>query len=389
VLKTRLTWIIVLLLDATSECDISSVVFMKINGLHMTGQTSIEGRPIGKFTGQCVEDYETEARRKLDPAVLRYIDRGTETESTLRRNVSAYSSYHIRRRVLHGVTSVDLRTSFFDGKITSETPFFPAPVNLAPLLQDALLYELKLMQSFSFPLFISHLSIVPPIEVSSVPSLVKKKKEGASLIWQIYIEKSNYDLIFKQAERAKSWGYSALTLTVDAELSVKLGNDVQTALTKSDFVGINPRALKKLRKATTLPLIVKGVMTSEDAELAIECGADGVVISNHGGRTLDQGQSSLDVLPEIVKRLKQSKKTRSAEIFLDGGIRRGTDILKALALGANGCLIGRPILWSIGVDPENGPSNVISILRGELERAAILAGISKISKIKKDVVVRA
>lgn len=354
-----------------------------------TSQSSVEGRPSSKFTGQCVEDYQSEARQRLDQAVLKYIDRGTETESTLRRNVSAYSKYLIRRRVLHGVTSVDLGTSFFDGKITSELPFFPAPVNLAPLFQDALLYELKLIQSFSFPLFISHLSVVPPVEVSSVPNLAKKRKEGSSLIWQIYIEKSNFDFIFKQAEKAKSWGYDALTLTVDAELSVKLGNDVQTSLTKSDFVGIDSGSFKKLRKSTNLPLIVKGIMTLEDAELAIECGADGVVISNHGGRTLDQGQGTIEVLPEIVKGLKQRKKTRSAEIFLDGGVRRGTDILKALALGANGCLIGRPILWAISVDRENGPANVINILKSELERAALLAGVSKISKIKKDVVVLA
>ena len=95
-------------------------------------------------------------------------------------------------------------------------------------------------------------------------------------------------------------------------------------------------------------------MTHEDAELAVESGADGVVISNHGGRTMDHGQATIEVLPEIVKRLKSKKKTRNTEIFIDGGIRRGTDILIALALGARGCLIGRPMLWGLAADHDNG-----------------------------------
>lgn|GEM_PF-1003496 len=342
------------------------------------------------FVGRCVDDFELEARRRLSVQNIEYIFRGTESESTLRRNVSAYSAYLLRRRVLQGIKQVDLRAEYFDGKISSELPFFPGPVNLGPLFPGAIFYEMKLLERYSIPLFISHLSIVPPLEVAKLPGMIKKnaRKQGSSLVWQIYVEENNFDRIFKQAASAKSWGYDALTLTVDGELSVKLGNDVQEALTESSFVGITVNDLKKFRRSSSLPLIVKGIMTGEDAEVAIECGADGVVVSNHGGRTLDCGQGTLEALPEVVKRLRSKKKTRRAEIFLDGGIRRGTDILKGLALGANGCLLGRAILWSISVDPENGPSRVIEILKGELERAALLTGVQRTSCVSPDILVR-
>ncbi|MHB8568388.1 MAG: alpha-hydroxy acid oxidase [Nitrososphaerales archaeon] len=337
---------------------------------------------------QCIADYESEARNHLSQENINYVYRGTESEATLRRNVAAYAKYLIRRRVLQGIVKVDLTASYFEGRIKSELPFFPGPVNLGPLFLGALRYELKIAERFSIPLFISHLSIVPPLEVSKLPALIRRKT-GSSLIWQIYVEQKNLDSVFKQAERAERWGYDALTLTVDGELSVKLGNDVQVALTASNFVGITSREIKKLRKVSSLPLIVKGVMTGEDAELAIESGADGVVVSNHGGRTLDFGQATIEALPEVVKCLKSKKRTRRANIFVDGGIRRGTDILKALALGAEGCMLGRAILWSISTDPENGPTNAINILKGELERAALLSGTSKISKIRSSILARA
>jgi 4-hydroxymandelate oxidase len=126
-------------------------------------------------------------------------------------------------------------------------------------------------------------------------------------------------------------------------------------------------------------------MTSEDAELAIESGAEGIVVSNHGGRVLDQGQASLDVLPEIVKHVKSKKTLRRAEVLFDGGIRWGTDILKALALGARGCLIGRPIFYGLAVNRDNGPSDIMEILKQELVRAAALCGVSNLEKVDSNI----
>jgi isopentenyl diphosphate isomerase/L-lactate dehydrogenase-like FMN-dependent dehydrogenase len=174
---------------------------------------------------------------------------------------------------------------------------------------------------------------------------------------------------------------------VDLELNVKLRYETPAATASHSFVNLTTKDIKRLRRSTDLPMIVKGVMTGEDAGAAVECGADGVVVSNHGARVLDSGQATLEVLPEVVKQLKSRKKTRDAEIFFDGGIRTGTDILKALALGARGCLLGRAIFYGIACDHENGAERVMKILEQELVRAAELCGVRKLSKTSSSILV--
>ena len=339
------------------------------------------------FIPLAVEDFELEAKKRLDRSQINYVYSGTETESTLRRNVAAFSSYLLQRRVLQGIDDVDLRVSYFDGRITSELPFFPAPVNCSPIYQNGILDLVNITNSFSIPVFISHLAIIPPLEVSRLPSLVKNK--SSSLIWQIYMLTNNLSHIYKQAKLAQTWGYKALVITVDLELNTKLGNAIPTQTKSHSFVKITPNEIKKLKQSSSLPLIAKGIMSSEDAELAIESGADGIAVSNHGARVLDHASSTLESLPEIVKNLKSRKRTREVPVFFDGGIRRGTDILIALALGARGCLVGRPILWALACDRKNGPSEVIKILRQELQRAAILCGVSRIRNTSSSIVRRA
>jgi 4-hydroxymandelate oxidase len=168
-------------------------------------------------------------------------------------------------------------------------------------------------------------------------------------------------------------------------MNVKLGSELPKELSSHRFLNVTPKTIQKLCRASSIPLVVKGVMTSEDAELAIESGAEGIVVSNHGGRVLDQGQASLDVLPEIVKHVKSKKTLRRAEVLFDGGIRWGTDILKALALGARGCLIGRPIFYGLAVNRDNGPSDIMEILKQELVRATALCGVSNLEKVDSNI----
>ena len=193
----------------------------------------------------------------------------------------------------------------------------------------------------------------------------------------------------KQAKLAKSWGYKGIAVTVDAELNVKLGYGIPNDLSSTQFLRVTREIVRRLRESTQLPLVVKGIMAPEDAELAIELGADGIVVSNHGGRILDEGEAALAVLPEIVRHLKSKKRTRSAEVFFDGGIRRGTDILKALALGAKGCLIGRPIFWGLAIDRKKGASDIMRILNEELLRAALLCGVTQITRVSSSILRKA
>src|SRR6202043_402370 len=124
-----------------------------------------------------------------------------------------------------------------------------------------------------------------------------------------------------------------------------------------------------LQSLTTIPILLKGILTAEDALLALEHGAKGIIVSNHGGRQLDGVQASIEALPEIVEAV-----AGRCEVYLDGGIRRGTDVLKALALGARAVLVGRPILWGLVVDGAEGVSRVLEILRAELELSMVLSG---------------
>jgi isopentenyl diphosphate isomerase/L-lactate dehydrogenase-like FMN-dependent dehydrogenase len=338
--------------------------------------------PSKSSTLNSIREYEKEARRKLNPRLISYIFYGTESETTLERNIRAFSSYALRRRVFQAITLVDTRTSYFHDRMYSSLPFFPSCINVRPMYPTALLDILRISQSFETPIFVSDLNMEPPIELSRLPSLVPKNNP---LVWQIYLHKGQEDASFKKAKLAESWGYKGIALTVDVEMGVKVRDGVPSDLVSEEFVSVTTEHLRQLRRATRLPIIAKGIMAAEDAELAIESGADGIVVSNHGGRTLDEGQASLDVLPEIVKHLKSKSATRGAEIFFDGGIRRGTDILKALALGARGCLIGRPLFWGLAVDKRHGPSEVMRILKEEMLRAATLCGVRSTSGVDQSI----
>ena len=140
-------------------------------------------------------------------------------------------------------------------------------------------------------------------------------------------------------------------------------------------------SLSWLRSITSLPILLKGILTEEDALLAIEHGMDGIIVSNHGGRQLDTALASIEALPEIVKAV-----AGRCEVYFDGGIRRGTDILKALALGAQAVLVGRPILWGLAVNGAEGAHHVLEILRKELELSMALSGRPTLSSIDQTLV---
>jgi 4-hydroxymandelate oxidase len=332
-----------------------------------------------------LDDYEREARSRLSADLTRYIYSGAESESTLRRNVEAFSLFKLRRRVLHGIQNVETRMTYFNGAFSSELPFFPSCINVSPMYEGALLDILKACKSFGLPFLVSDLGIPPSLDVSKIPELVD---HGCPVVWQIYMDTTNLERCIKYSGLAKEWGYSALIITVDTELNIKLGNEVPKELMQQSFLAVTPREVTEIRNQTSLPLIVKGIMTPEDAEIAIESGANGVVVSNHGGRTLDEGQSSIEVLSDVVQRLTSKKATRGSEVFLDGGIRRGTSILKAMALGARACLIGRPVFWGLAVNKEKGVMDVLRILKSELVRAAALSGVADLSRINENILAK-
>jgi isopentenyl diphosphate isomerase/L-lactate dehydrogenase-like FMN-dependent dehydrogenase len=214
------------------------------------------------------------------------------------------------------------------------------------------------------------------------------------LWFQLYIHnrRSAEELI----ARASDAGYRALVVTVDAprwgrkEASIRSGFHLPPRFKKGNFSDGDPsqidttltwESLDWLRSRTRLPIVLKGVLTEEDATLAVEHGVEGIVVSNHGGRQLDGVAATIEVLPEVVAAVHGS-----CEVYIDGGIRRGTDVLKALALGASAVLIGRPYLWGLAVGGADGVFDVLRLLRDELEQAMALAGRTTIASIDRTLV---
>ena len=240
------------------------------------------------------------------------------------------------------------------------------------------------------------------------------RPETTGPLWfQLYIYKDR-GASRALVERAEQAGCSALVLTVDSPLLGRRERDVRngfyvppdtpvpnlaagpretlaaatmSASALATFVethwdaSISWRDLAWLRSITRLPILVKGIVRGDDAELAVEHGAAGVIVSNHGGRQLDTAQSTARALPEVAAAL-----DGRAALLVDGGIRRGTDVVKALALGASAVLLGRPVLWGLAVDGERGVSRVLELLRAEFDLALALSGCRTPAELSRDLI---
>jgi isopentenyl diphosphate isomerase/L-lactate dehydrogenase-like FMN-dependent dehydrogenase len=185
-------------------------------------------------------------------------------------------------------------------------------------------------------------------------------------------------------ERAAAAGYRAIVVTVDLpevgrrERDLRTGFETPASLSDVTDNSLTWRDLEWLRAQTALPVLVKGILTGEDAVLATEAGVEGIVVSNHGGRQLDGVAASLDALPEVVEAVGDR-----AEVLLDGGVRRGTDVVKALALGARAVLVGRAALYGLAVDGAGGVERVLTLLREEVELALALCGCASPAEVAR------
>lgn len=243
---------------------------------------------------------------------------------------------------------------------------------------------------------------------ATIEDVAKAAPDG--LRWlQIYIFRDQ-ELTCSLIKRAEDNGYKAIVLTVDAVIHGRRMNDLRNQSTlvphlrfgnvggptdkasSEDYAlyvkslieqSVEWSSVSWLKSVTKLPVLLKGILTAEDARLAMEYGVDGIIVSNHGGRQLDGVPATLDTLPEVVKAV-----DGKVPVFVDGGIRHGTDVLKALALGAHAAFIGRPVLWGLAYQGKQGVSDVLEILREEFKVAMILAGCSNLSNNKPSLVVK-
>jgi isopentenyl diphosphate isomerase/L-lactate dehydrogenase-like FMN-dependent dehydrogenase len=331
-----------------------------------------------------VDDYAEAARERLDPGAYGYIAGGAGDEQTLRANTAAFARWELRPRVLVDVGSVTTATTVLGEEVA--LPLLVAPTALQRLCHPQA--ELPLARAAARAgtvMTLSTLSSVTPAELAA-------GAPGGAKWFQLYWSR---DRGFTQelVQSAAAAGFGAVVLTVDLPVAGRRERDIRAgfalpddlelpnlplALRREDFHTalstvvddtLTWRDLEWLRSVSELPLVLKGILTAEDALLAAEHGADAVVVSNHGGRQLDGVPAALDALPEVVETVGER-----VEVLVDGGIRRGTDVLKALALGARAALTGRAVLWGLAADGEEGALAVLELLRRELEVGLKLLG---------------
>lgn len=352
-------------------------------------------------------EYEQLAKTHLSKMALDYYSSGAWDEITLRDNRAAFERIKLRPRMLVDVSHINLKTTILGQPL--EFPLLIAPMAFQCLAHpDGEIATAMAAASSGVGMVLSTLSTTSLETVAEVG-----RKFPHSLQWfQLYIHKDR-GLTRALVERAYAAGYKALCLTVDApvlgqrerdrrnefvlpsglhlaNLSTISGLEIPYAQRESGLFSyfaqqLNPaliwQDLEWLESLSPLPLVLKGILRGDDAVRAVEYGAKAIVVSNHGGRQLDGAIASLDALAEIVTAV-----NGRVEILVDGGIRRGTDILKALAIGADAVLIGRPILWGLALKGQSGVSHVISLLQNELNLAMALSGCKQLQDIDPSLV---
>jgi 4-hydroxymandelate oxidase len=331
-----------------------------------------------------VAEYERLAEERLEPGAFGYYAGGAGDEWTLRENVAAFNRWVLRPRVLVDVGSVTTQTTVLGEDVSM--PVLVAPTALQLLAHpDA---EVATARAAAAAGTIFCLSTVSSVSLADLAAAAPEGGRWFQLYWS-----RDRGFTADLVAAARDAGFSAIVLTVDVPVGGRRERDLRAGfgvssdlplpnlawhLGEGDFQAafneladptITWRDLEWLASLTKLPLVIKGILTSEDARLACQHGAAGVVVSNHGGRQLDGVAASLDALPEVVEAC-----AGQVTVLLDSGVRRGTDVVKALALGARAVLVGRAVLWGLVVDGEDGVRRVLELLRAEVEVALTLLG---------------
>jgi 4-hydroxymandelate oxidase len=354
-----------------------------------------------QMAGQLISlaDYERAADALLDPGAHGYLFGGAGDEITLRDNVAAWRRLALRPRVLTGVGRRDPAVTLLGERR-------PHPLIIAPMAFQRLANpegEIGTARAAAATDTIMCLSTL----ATASPAELAERVPDAPRWFQLYVF-SDRGVTRELVARAAEHGYRALVVTVDLPIvgvrerelraEVRAAADlvasaaaarVGGAMTPADFTAlIDPDLdwthIEALVAEAPLPVLVKGILTAEDAALAAEHGARGVVVSNHGGRQLDTVLSGADALPAIVDAVSER-----LEVLVDGGIRRGTDVVKALALGAKAVMVGRPVLYGLTVDGRAGARGVIEILLAELDLAMALVGARTTDEIDRGLITTA
>jgi isopentenyl diphosphate isomerase/L-lactate dehydrogenase-like FMN-dependent dehydrogenase len=345
-----------------------------------------------------VFDFEPVARKNIPPAHWGYLVSGVDGEDTLRANRDAFARYQLHARRFVDVSKIDMSVELFGTR-------FNSPIILCPLgAQKAFHPEGEIAVARAAKAR-GHLQVLSTVTSTGVEEVAAAR--GAPVWFQLYTT-SNFEITAKLVKRAEAAGCPAVAVAVD----LPAGRNMETAarwartdtrtctachapggsgvFTRPMFsqldtagLGISSSSLtwdfiKRLKDVTRMKVLVKGLESGADARLAVANGADGIIVSNHGGRATDTGRGALDCLPEVVAEVRGR-----VPVIVDGGVRRGTDVLKALALGATAVGIGRPYIWGLGAYGQAGVDRVLELLDNELMLAMVGVGARNLHEITR------
>ena len=341
-------------------------------------------------------EFEALAKERLPKEEYDYIAGGATDEISVDRNRRAYASWAFRPRVLRDVSALDLSTTVLGTKLS-------LPVLIAPCGGHKRAHPEGELATYSAAVARGTVLAVSANSNTSFEDLAKSAKGH---LWVQMYPFRDKEMTREWLKRVKDNAYEAVIVTLDSQWPPKRERNIRNNYQRTRGInypktgadtprpggrageGSDPAAtwqdLDWIKKAAGLPVVAKGIMTGEDVELCIEAGADGVIVSNHGGRHLDNTLATVEVLPEAVAAARDK-----LEVYLDGGIRRGADVVKAIALGAKAVFIGRPLFWGLAVNGEKGVVRVLDILREEIEITMAKCGRPTIASIDSTAVVKA
>jgi len=353
-----------------------------------------------------VFDFEPVCRQNVPPAHFAYMASGIDDEVTLRANREGFLKFQLRPRRLVDVSKVDMKTNILG--VTYDTPIFIAPIGgQRSFHADGEVGAAKAAKAGN------HLQILSTASSMGVEEVTAAR--GQPIWYQLYAT-NKFEVAKHHVQLAESQGATVVAITVDRSggrnqeaLARLIKSDTRdckgchdnsslvaqqkskpiyegadlTGLTNIQSSAMSWDYAKRIRDATKMKVVLKGILAWEDAKIAAENGFDGIIVSNHGGRAGDNGRSSIDALPEIIEA------AGAMPVLVDSGFRRGTDIVKALCMGAKGVAVGRPYLWGLGAFGQPGVERVLELLRTELRAAMQQVGAPSIKHLVPAMVRRA
>lgn len=344
-------------------------------------------------------DLEARAREQLSPMAYDYYAGGAMSETTLRDNVTAWDRWRLHPFVLRDVSRVSTTTTVLGAQVST-------PILVAPTAYHRLAHDEGEKATARAAADVGTVMVVSTLATTSLEDVAAAVPE-APRWFQLYVF-ADRGYAGELVDRAVAAGYRALTLTVDApvlghrprdernrfalpeglgmaNLSTQLpaaeGSGLAALFAEGHDRSLSFDDLAWLRERAGIPVVVKGVHRGDDAARCVDAGADAVVVSNHGGRQLDSAVATAMALPEVVEAV-----DGRCEVLVDGGLRSGADVLKALAMGARAVLIGRPVLWALATGGAEGVATLLAGLTRELAHAMTLSGVTTVTDVPRDLV---